>query len=215
MSVFSQLENIAKSSATSAVAWVGESGGAYNSGHHLVTDAFVYSFWYLDQLGMASAHDMKSYCRQTLIGGNYSFSQLKIKLGSTLQDKVIYGTEDNKQPCVQFVKKDSEMFGFTQGCLPTHRWDELNAFFKKSGLNAFTGRTIQPDGAKGAWDYTNAESLVRYTVQKNYSIHGWELGNELCGSGVGTRVAADQYASDTISLQNIVQNTYKDMESKH
>ncbi|KAK0600988.1 hypothetical protein LWI29_020268 [Acer saccharum] len=45
MCVFSQLENIAKSSATSAVAWVGESGGAYNSGHHLVTDAFVYSFW--------------------------------------------------------------------------------------------------------------------------------------------------------------------------
>ncbi|KAK1582048.1 hypothetical protein Q3G72_011382 [Acer saccharum] len=149
-----------------------------------------------------------------------AFSQLKIKLGSTLQDKVIYGAEDNKQPCVQFVKKDSEMFGFTQGCLPTHRWDELNAFFKKSGtkiifgLNALTGRTIWPDGAKRAWDYTNAESVIRYTVQKNYSIHGWELGNELCGSGVGTRVAADQYASDTISLQNIVQNTYKDMESK-
>ncbi|KAK1582213.1 hypothetical protein Q3G72_012885 [Acer saccharum] len=139
-----------------------------------------------------------------------AFSQLKIKLGSTLQDKVIYGAEANKQPCVQFVKKDSEMFGFTQGCLPTHRWDELNAFFKKSGtkiifgLNALTGRTIWPDGAKRAWDYTNAESLIRYTVQKNYSIHGWELGNELCGSGVRTRVAADQYASDTISLQNIV-----------
>ena len=42
---FRQLENIVKSSATSAVAWVGESGGAYNSGHHLVTDAFVFSFW--------------------------------------------------------------------------------------------------------------------------------------------------------------------------
>ncbi|KAK0572557.1 hypothetical protein LWI29_033445 [Acer saccharum] len=426
---FSQLENIVKGSATSAVAWVGESGGAYNSGHHLVTDAFVFSFWYLDQLGMASAHDTKTYCRQTLIGGNYgllntttfvpnpdyysallwhrlmgknvlstsfsgtkkirsyahcakqskgitlllinldssmtvqanvkfnntsglrhkikahrkyiielpqgsvngnsreeyhltakdgnihsqtmllngnilsvnssgdipplepllvnsteaikesgssvfidgktvigridddficttldwwppekcdygtcswgrasllnldlnniiflnaikAFSPMKIRLGGSLQDKVIYGTEDNKQPCVQFVKKDSEMFGFTQGCLPLHRWDELNAFFKKSGariifgLNALTGRTIQPDGAKGAWDYTNAESLIRYTVQKNYSIRGWELGNELCGSGVGTKVAADQYASDTISLRNIVQNIYKDVEPK-
>ncbi|KAK1550601.1 hypothetical protein Q3G72_021819 [Acer saccharum] len=149
-----------------------------------------------------------------------AFSPMKIRLGGSLQDKVIYGTEDNKQPCVQFVKKDSEMFGFTQGCLPLHRWDELNAFFKKSGariifgLNALTGRTIQPDGAKGAWDYTNAESLIRYTVQKNYSIRGWELGNELCGSGVGTKVAADQYASDTISLRNIVQNIYKDVEPK-
>jgi hypothetical protein len=31
--------------APSTVAWVGEAGGAYNSGHHLVTDAFIFSFW--------------------------------------------------------------------------------------------------------------------------------------------------------------------------
>ena len=42
---FSTLQNILKTSATSATAWVGESGGAWNSGHHLVTDAFVFSFW--------------------------------------------------------------------------------------------------------------------------------------------------------------------------
>lgn len=37
----------------------------------LVTDAFVFSFWYLDQLGMSSKYGTKSYCRQTLVGGNY------------------------------------------------------------------------------------------------------------------------------------------------
>ncbi|KAK9027482.1 hypothetical protein V6N11_067315 [Hibiscus sabdariffa] len=41
---FSGLQNIIKSSPTSAVAWVGEAGGAYNSGHNLVTDAFVFCF---------------------------------------------------------------------------------------------------------------------------------------------------------------------------
>ncbi|KAJ4709097.1 Heparanase-like protein 3 [Melia azedarach] len=147
-----------------------------------------------------------------------AFSPLKIRLGGTLQDKVIYDTPDNHQPCSPFMKS-SEMFGFTQGCLPMHRWDELNAFFKKSGakiifgLNALTGRTIRPDGsAQGAWDYTNSESLIRYTVEKNYMIHGWELGNELSGSGVGTRIAEDQYASDTIALQNIVQKIYKGVD---
>ncbi|CAI9754087.1 unnamed protein product [Fraxinus pennsylvanica] len=54
-----------------ASAWVGESGGAYNSGGPHVSDTFVDSFWYLDQLGMAAKYSTKVYCRQTLIGGNY------------------------------------------------------------------------------------------------------------------------------------------------
>ncbi|AET04586.2 glycoside hydrolase family 79 amino-terminal domain protein [Medicago truncatula] len=39
----------------------------------------------------------------------------------------------------------------------------------------------------------NAESLIRYTVSKNYTIHGWELDNELCGNGVGISVGPYQY----------------------
>lgn len=42
---FSKLQATLKSSTTSAKAWVGEAGGAYNSGHNLVTNAFVFSFW--------------------------------------------------------------------------------------------------------------------------------------------------------------------------
>ncbi|KAM0951406.1 putative glycosidase [Dioscorea sansibarensis] len=51
--------------------WVGEAGGAYNSGSQQVSNKFLNSFWYMDQLGMASKYDTKVYCRQTLIGGNY------------------------------------------------------------------------------------------------------------------------------------------------
>lgn len=42
---FRKLQGTLKSSTTSATAWVGEAGGAYNSGHNLVTNAFVFSFW--------------------------------------------------------------------------------------------------------------------------------------------------------------------------
>ncbi|XP_028083119.1 heparanase-like protein 3 isoform X2 [Camellia sinensis] len=150
-----------------------------------------------------------------------AFSPLKIRLGGTLQDKVIYETQDHSPPCIPFSTNASELFGFTKGCLPLSRWDELNAFFNKSrarvifGLNALNGRSIQADGsAAGTWDYTNAKSFIRYTVEKGYTIHGWELGNELSGSGVGVRVAANQYASDTIFLQNIVHNIYKGTEPK-
>lgn len=45
------------------------------------------------------------------------------------------------------------------------------------GLNALNGRKIQSDGsAAGAWNYSNAESLIRYTFEKKYSIFAWELG---------------------------------------
>ncbi|PKA46932.1 Heparanase-like protein 2 [Apostasia shenzhenica] len=58
-------------------AWVGEAGGAYNSGSLLVSNTFLNSFWYLDQLGMASKYNTKVYCRQTLIGGNYGLLDTK------------------------------------------------------------------------------------------------------------------------------------------
>ncbi|KAK7304723.1 hypothetical protein VNO77_42610 [Canavalia gladiata] len=155
-----------------------------------------------------------------LLNAVKAFSPLKLRLGGSLQDKVIYGTEDNQQPCTPFVKNDSEMFGFTQGCLPMQRWDELNYFFQKAGakiifgLNALAGKTIHSGSAKGPWNYTNAESFIQYTVGKKYTIHGWELGNELSGSGVGTSVAADQYASDLVALRDVVYDAYREIEPK-
>ncbi|XP_042003939.1 heparanase-like protein 3 [Salvia splendens] len=150
-----------------------------------------------------------------------AFSPLKIRLGGTLQDKLRYQTSDDTTPCTQFIKNSSEMFGFGPGCLALSRWDELNTFFGKAGakiifgLNALTGRTIGPGGVcTGAWDPTNAESLMRHTVNSGYTIHGWELGNELSGNGIGASVAAEQYSADVITLGKKVQEIYKGFDTK-
>lgn len=51
--------------------WMGEAGGAYNSGAPGVTDVFHGSFWYLDSLGQLARAGHQTFCRQTLVGGNY------------------------------------------------------------------------------------------------------------------------------------------------
>ncbi|XP_022001050.1 heparanase-like protein 3 isoform X2 [Helianthus annuus] len=111
--------------------------------------------------------------------------------------------------------------GYTQGCLPLSRWDELNTFFQNSrakvifGLNALYQREVKTNGAViGPWNSSDAEALMKYTVDKGFTIHGWELGNELSGRGIGASIGADQYASDMVSLQNLVQKIYKAFEVK-
>lgn len=42
---FQAVQQIIKTTAPWASAWVGEAGGAYNSGKNLVSNAFVMSFW--------------------------------------------------------------------------------------------------------------------------------------------------------------------------
>ncbi|KAI7745696.1 hypothetical protein M8C21_011902, partial [Ambrosia artemisiifolia] len=150
-----------------------------------------------------------------------AFSPLKIRLGGSLQDELVYETEDQTEPCIPFSQNTSALFGFNPGCLPLSRWDELNIFFDETGakiifgLNALNGRQLNADGSTvGAWDSTNAESFMRYTVKKNYKMYAWELGNELCGSGVGARVTADQYAIDTTTLKDIVEEIYDGIEPK-
>ncbi|KAK6126924.1 hypothetical protein DH2020_039339 [Rehmannia glutinosa] len=175
-------------------------------------------WWPPEKCDYGTLQDLKNV---VFLNAVKAFSPLKIRLGGTLQDKVIYQTEDKQKPCVPFSKNSSEMFGFTQGCLPLARWDELNYFFNQSGalvifgLNALSGKSIQPNNiATGPWDSTNAASLIRYTVTKGYKIYGWELGNELSGSGIGVGIAVDPYASDTIVLHNLIQDIYKGINTK-
>ncbi|KAF5773431.1 putative glycosidase [Helianthus annuus] len=156
-----------------------------------------------------------------LLNAIRAFSPLKLRLGGTLQNRVIYQRQGGQEPCSQFTKTNDGLMGYTQGCLPLSRWDELNTFFQNSrakvifGLNALYQREVKTNGAViGPWNSSDAEALMKYTVDKGFTIHGWELGNELSGRGIGASIGADQYASDMVSLQNLVQKIYKAFEVK-
>lgn len=42
----------------------------------------------------------------------------------------------------------------------------------------------------------------------------FSAGNELSGSGIGVGIAADQYASDTVVLHDLVEDVYKGVDTK-
>ncbi|KAB1216789.1 Heparanase-like protein 1 [Morella rubra] len=150
-----------------------------------------------------------------------AFKHLRIRIGGSLQDRVVYNVGNLKSPCHPFRKMKDGLFGFSKGCLYMRRWDELNHFFSKTGaivtfgLNALYGRHLIKRGVWGGdWDSSNTEDLMKYTISKGYQIDSWEFGNELSGSGIGASVGAEQYGKDLIKLKETVNELYKKSASK-
>uniref|UniRef100_A0A1J3FN51 Heparanase-like protein 2 n=1 Tax=Noccaea caerulescens TaxID=107243 RepID=A0A1J3FN51_NOCCA len=150
-----------------------------------------------------------------------AFKTLRIRLGGSLQDQVIYDVGDLKTPCSQFKKTDDGLFGFSQGCLYMNRWDELNRFFKATGalvtfgLNALYGRNKLSGNAWGGdWDHINTQDFMKYTVSKGYAIDSWEFGNELSGSGIGASVSEELYAKDLIVMKDVIKKVYNNSRTK-
>ncbi|KAK8458458.1 hypothetical protein SEVIR_3G381900v4 [Setaria viridis] len=146
-----------------------------------------------------------------------AFSPLRIRVGGSLQDQVLYGTPNLESPCDPFTKVSGGLFGFSQGCITLERWDAINDLFVNTGavitfgLNALQGRQQIRRGVWGGpWNSSNAREFMEYTVSKDYPIDSWEFGNELSGSGIGASVGAEQYGKDLVELQTIINELYGD-----
>ncbi|XP_057810770.1 heparanase-like protein 2 isoform X2 [Salvia miltiorrhiza] len=148
-----------------------------------------------------------------------AFRPLRIRIGGSLQDQVVYDVGTFVRKCPHFKRLDDGLFGFSKGCLPMERWDQINKFFDEMGarmtfgLNALVGRRKGGRGGDdglmvGEWNPRNAYDLINYTASKGYKIDSYELGNELCGSGVAARVEAWQYARDIVALKKLVAEFY-------
>ncbi|KAJ0973844.1 hypothetical protein J5N97_015809 [Dioscorea zingiberensis] len=140
-----------------------------------------------------------------------AFNTLRIRVGGSLQDQVVYGVRDLGSQCLPFKKMVGGLFGFSKGCLSMDRWDEINAFFNKTGaivtfgINALSGRHhVRNHIWAGDWNSSNARDFVEYTISKGYKVDSWEFGNELSGRGIGARVEAEQYGKDLVHFKAIL-----------
>nr|DAD31405.1 TPA_asm: hypothetical protein HUJ06_010256 [Nelumbo nucifera] len=141
-----------------------------------------------------------------------SFNSLRIRIGGSLQDQILYKVGNAIKECPSFSNDTKGLFGFSQDCLTMERWDQINTLLT-FGLNALTGRKKVSDDNNlyvGNWNPKNARDLMRYTISKGCKIDSWELGNELCGGGVAARILPDQYAKDVKVLRRLINKLYKD-----
>ncbi|KAG4201622.1 hypothetical protein ERO13_A05G289350v2 [Gossypium hirsutum] len=135
-----------------------------------------------------------------------AFHPLRIRVGGSLQDQVVYNVRNNIENCQPFQKQDKGfLFGFSIGCLDMKRWDELNEFFNQTRYKFKTSMLFLNIGD---WYSHNARDLMSYTISKGYKIDSYELGNELCGLGVSAKIEAKQYAKDMATLKNLVKEMY-------
>ncbi|CAL9751280.1 unnamed protein product [Musa acuminata subsp. burmannicoides] len=150
-----------------------------------------------------------------------AFDRLRIRVGGSLQDQVVYGVPSLEYPCLPFSKMSGGLFGFSKACLSIERWDELNLLFQKTGaiitfgLNALHGRHRVHNGMwAGDWNSTNTRVFIEYTISKGYEVDSWEFGNELSGRGIDARVSAEQYAKDLVVLRSLLKELYEDSNTQ-
>lgn len=62
-----------------------------------------------------------------------AFSPLRIRIGGSLQDQVLYKVGTLAPKCPHFKRRDDGLFGFSKGCLDMNRWDLLNKLFNRTG----------------------------------------------------------------------------------
>ncbi|KAG2407771.1 Heparanase-like protein [Vigna angularis] len=145
-----------------------------------------------------------------LVKAIQALKPLRIRVGGSLQDQLLYEVGSLKSPCHPFQKMKGGLFGFSKGCL------QMNRAIVTFGLNALKGR--HPSGHntdwKGDWDSSNAYGLINYTVSKGYKIDSWEFGNELSGKGIAASVSAVQYGKDLIKLKEVLNSLYNNSDFK-
>lgn len=80
-------------------------------------------------------------------------------------------------------------------------WDSIHRFTQKVGWTLIfdLNSLYRTDGV---WNSSNAEALIKYSIKKNYSMAGWELGN---GTEVTVSYKCWQYSFWT-SCMIIIEN---------
>ncbi|KAK7093465.1 hypothetical protein V1264_007213 [Littorina saxatilis] len=85
-------------------------------------------------------------------------------------------------------------------------WRVLNEFNQKVGWDFIFDLNALKRNADGSWNPDNARQLLQFSADRNYTIAGFELGNEydIYRGQYGTTLSPDQLARDVAALQKLL-----------
>ena len=132
-----------------------------------------------------------------------------LRIGGSESDKAYYDlSSSSTQPA-------APPKGY-QSVLTAKEWDDVNTFARRNGLQVTFTLNAGPSARKsdGAWDGTNAASLLAYSAQHGYPVADWELGNELnifwFVNGLKAQVPVSQYDKDLRAARGLVKQDMPD-----
>ncbi|XP_070206584.1 inactive heparanase-2-like [Littorina saxatilis] len=88
----------------------------------------------------------------------------------------------------------------TQFYMSADQWDILNKFLRAVGWDFIMDLNALQRNTDMSWNPANARQLLQYSASKNYTIAGFQLGNELNAQAVSPA----QLAADYVTLQNVL-----------
>ena len=118
-----------------------------------------------------------------------------LRIGGSESDKAYYDLKTDALIASSIPPK-------YQSVMTRKEWDAVNAFAKRNNLKEVFTLNTGPGSrnADGSWNSANAAELMNYSVQQQYPVAVWELGNELnifwFVHGFTAQVSIDQYDHD-------------------
>ncbi|XP_070206938.1 hyaluronoglucuronidase-like [Littorina saxatilis] len=123
------------------------------------------------------------------------------RLGGTSADSltyVLYNGQNSTPP--------TQLGSHVPANLTAEAWETINEFTKEVGWDLIFDLNALKRNADGSWNHDNARQLLQFSADRNYTIAGFELGNEydIYERKHNATLSPRQLAKDVMTLQTLL-----------
>ncbi|XP_076472714.1 heparanase-like isoform X2 [Babylonia areolata] len=125
------------------------------------------------------------------------------RLGGTYADTMTYELGDRHD---RGVDRSYDTAKVPQFNLTAQQWDAVNRFSQVAGWDFIMDLNALKRNPDGSWNPDNARQLLEYSARHNFSIPGFELGNEydVYKQSFNVSVSPVQLAKDVATLKGLL-----------